>query len=203
MRDIEMKIVRMLAVLPLLGLAGAAPAPADAGAAALSRALALRFQQELGGALQGAIQTQGTAGAVTACTSIAPAVAARMSSESGASVRRTALRNRNPAAAPDAHERATMAVLAVAPVGSSGQLAESSGWTGSGADRQYRYMRAILTAPMCLSCHGKAISPDVAKAIAGAYPGDTATGFMPGEMRGAFSISWTPQALADALAKSQ
>jgi hypothetical protein len=196
-------LMRILITIPLLALAGAAPAPTDDRAAALSRALALQFQQELGSALQAAIKEQGAAGAVTACTSIAPAVATRISATSGASVRRTALRVRNPAAAPDDHERAAMAELAVAPVGEGGQFAERSGWTGSGADRRYRYVRAIPTAPMCLSCHGSAIAPDVAAAIAAAYPGDTATGFAPGQMRGAFSISWTPRALAAALAKAQ
>ncbi|WP_439547145.1 Tll0287-like domain-containing protein [Sandarakinorhabdus sp.] len=194
---------RLIALLPLLALAGAAPAPTEVGAADVSRALALKFQQELGGALQSAIKEQGTAGAVTACNSIAPAVAQRITEQSGASVRRTALRTRNPGAAPDAHERAAMAELAVAPVDAAGQFAERSGWTGSGPDRRYRYVRAIPTAPMCLSCHGSAIAPDVAAAIAAAYPGDTATGFAPGQMRGAFSISWTPQALAAALAKAQ
>ena len=195
--------MRILITISLLALAGAAPAPPEDRAATLSRALALQFQQELGGALQSAIKEQGAAGAVTACTSIAPAVAQRISATSGASVRRTALRTRNPIAAPDAHERAAMAELAAAPVDAAGQFAERSGWTGSGPDRRFRYVRAIPTAPMCLSCHGSSIAPDVAAAIAAAYPGDTATGFAPGQMRGAFSISWTPKALAAALAKAQ
>jgi hypothetical protein len=92
-------------------------------------------------------------------------------------------------------------VLGAAPTSSEGTPKESAGWTGTGADRRFRYLRAIPTAPMCLSCHGSNIAPDVAKAIAAHYPADKATGFAAGDMRGAFSISWTPEALATALAK--
>jgi hypothetical protein len=196
-----MKVIRTFAVLPMLAVIAASP-PADPSfdaATALSRDLSVQFQQELGGALQSAIKAQGTAGAVTACATIAPEVAARLSAESGASVRRTALRNRNPLAAPDDYERTIMAALASVP---AGQRAESAGWTGIGDSRRFRYLRAIPTAPLCLSCHGSAIAPDVATAIAAAYPADKATGFATGDMRGAFSISWTADALKTALTRT-
>jgi hypothetical protein len=200
-----MKIWRILILIPALGTGAAMPAadPSDAAAMALSRALASQFQQELGGALQSAIKSQGTAGAVTACATIAPEVASRISAQSGASVRRTALRNRSPLAVPDAHERTVMTMLATAPANAEGTPAEAGGWTGAGVERRFRYLRAIPTAPMCLSCHGSTIAPDVAKAIAATYPDDAATGFAPGAMRGAFSISWTPAALAAALTKTE
>jgi len=193
---------RIPIVLALLATVAAGP-PADTTtvtsddtAIALSRALAAQFQQELGGALQSAIKTQGTAGAVTACATIAPEVADRLSAQSGASVRRTALRNRNPLAVPDAHENAVMTALAAAPIDAAGKPAETAGWTGLGPEQRFRYIRAIPTAEMCLSCHGTNIAPDVVAAIAATYPDDKATGFAPGSMRGAFSISWTPEALA-------
>jgi hypothetical protein len=197
-----MTIKRIPIALVLLATVAAAP-PADTTtvtsddtAIALSRALAAQFQQELGGALQSAIKTQGNAGAVTACATIAPEVADRLSAQSGASVRRTALRNRNPLAVPDAHERAAMTALASAPLDSAGKPAETASWTGLGPEQRFRYIRAIPTAEMCLSCHGTNIAPDVAAAIVATYPDDKATGFAPGSMRGAFSISWTPEALA-------
>jgi hypothetical protein len=200
-----MNIWRILILLPVLGTVAAMPLPdsSDAAATALSRALASQFQQELGGALQSAIKSQGTAGAVSACAMIAPEVASRISAQSGAGVRRTALRSRNPLAVPDAHERTVMTRLVTAPVNAEGTPAEAGGWTGTGVERRFRYLRAIPTAPMCLSCHGSNIAPDVAAAIATTYPDDAATGFAPGAMRGAFSISWTPAALAAALAKAE
>jgi hypothetical protein len=183
----------------MLAMVAASPAdePSLDAATALSRDVSVQFQQQLGSALQSAIKAQGTAGAVTACATIAPDVAARLSAESGATVRRTAIRYRNPLAAPDDYERTIMAALASAP---AGQMVESAGWTGTGDTRRFRYLRAIPTAPLCLSCHGSTIAPDVAAAIAAAYPNDKATGFASGTMRGAFSISWTPDTLAAALA---
>lgn len=200
-----MNIWRTLTLIPLLGTLAAAPPPdvADAAATQLARTLASQFQQELGGALADAIKTQGTAGAVRMCAIIAPEVASRISKQSGATVRRTALLSRNPLAVPDAHERIVMKNLAAAPLDSAGKPAEVAGWTGTGSALQFRYIRAIPTAPMCVSCHGTDIAPDVAAAIATAYPADKATGFAPGTMRGAFSISWTPNALAKALAQAE
>jgi hypothetical protein len=57
-------------------------------------------------------------------------------------------------------------------------------------------MRAIPMEPLCTTCHGKTLAPDVAAAIAKAYPNDQATGFEPGQLRGAVSVVWpaTPAA---------
>jgi hypothetical protein len=63
-------------------------------------------------------------------------------------------------------------------------------------------MRAIPTAPVCTTCHGATVAPDVAAAIAARYPEDRATGFSPGDLRGAFSIAWTGKALATAKASA-
>jgi hypothetical protein len=53
-------------------------------------------------------------------------------------------------------------------------------------------MRAIPTDALCLTCHGKTLAPDLAAAIARNYPGDQATGFELGQLRGAFSVTWPP-----------
>jgi hypothetical protein len=55
---------------------------------------------------------------------------------------------------------------------------------------EHLYMRAIPMEALCTTCHGATLAPDVAAAIARAYPGDQATGFTPGELRGAFSVVW-------------
>jgi hypothetical protein len=180
----------------LMGLMLAAPVMANGvDPAQRSRALADRFQGELMTALQAAIAEKGVAGAVGACTVVAPEIASRLSAESGAVVRRTAIRARNPAAKPDAHEAAVLEDLAKAPM-ADGRPREVAGWVGADDAEQFRYMRAIPTGPVCVACHGKTIAPDVAAAIAKAYPDDKATGFAVGELRGAFSIRWDKAALA-------
>jgi mono/diheme cytochrome c family protein len=50
------------------------------------------------------------------------------------------------------------------------------------------YMRAIPTLDACLTCHGSDLAPEVAAKIAEVYPGDEATGFEVGDLRGAFSL---------------
>jgi hypothetical protein len=163
----------------------------DAGIEARSEALADRFQKELMSALTAAMAADGPQGAITVCASVAPALAAQLSEESGAIVRRTALRTRNPAAVADATERRVMESWAAAPLGEDGRPRR---WMArEGGD--YRYMRAIPTMPMCLACHGDNVAPDVAAAIRAHYPEDQATGFAPGQLRGAFSIRWDAAAL--------
>ena len=51
-------------------------------------------------------------------------------------------------------------------------------------------MRPIVLAPQCLGCHGKVaeLAPGVAAVLAQRYPGDLATGYAAGDLRGAFSV---------------
>lgn len=168
-------------------------------AQARSEILADRFQKELLGALTVAMAAEGPQGAIGVCSSIAPAFAERLSEESGASVRRTALRTRNPAARADATEQRVMASWVAAPLDADGR---PKIWTAREGN-EFRYMRAIPTMPMCLSCHGENIAPEVTAAIRAHYPHDQATGFAPGELRGAFSIRWDEAALASAIRKEE
>ena len=168
-------------------------------AQARSEILADRFQKELLSALTAAMAAEGPQGAIGVCSSIAPALAAQLSEESGASVRRTALRARNRAAKADATEQRVMEGWANAPLGEDGKPRR---WTAHEGD-QYRYMRAIPTMPMCLACHGENIAPEVTAAIRANYPGDQATGFAPGQLRGAFSIRWDEAALSRAIRKGE
>jgi hypothetical protein len=166
---------------------------------ARSRALADRYQQRLLAALTAALANGGPVAAIGTCADEAPRIASELSAASGASVRRTALRTRNPLAAPDAVERNVLEALRAAPLAADGSLAERSGWDGGGGGGgvapRYRYFRAIPTGPLCLTCHGPAVDPALRAAIQARYPRDAATGFAAGELRGAFSIAWTADAL--------
>ncbi|MEQ8860523.1 MAG: DUF3365 domain-containing protein [Pseudomonadales bacterium] len=156
-----------------------------------SRAIALEFQKTLGGALKLAMADGGPVSAISVCAEVAPAIAARMSAETGATVSRTALRVRNPENAPDADAvevleqfRARIAAAEPGPI-------EHLGPNGAGGTR---YLRAIPLDPLCVACHGAVLAPDVAAAVAARYPDDRATGFEPGELRGAFLIDWPASA---------
>lgn len=54
-------------------------------------------------------------------------------------------------------------------------------------------MKAIPTGGVCIACHGAELDPAIAQKINELYPDDQATGYKPGDIRGAFTISQTIQ----------
>jgi hypothetical protein len=194
---------RMLSVCCLVVLSTAclsAPARAeDSVPEWLIRSRAIT--QQLGAALKAelgaAIAKSGPAGAIDVCRTRAPEIAAKLSSESGATVTRTALRVRNPANAPDDLQRAVLEQFDDdLKAGHVEQPLEAALEINRGGSKERRYMRAIPTDAMCLTCHGTSLAPDVAAVIAKQYPADRATGFATGQLRGAFSVVWPAVPLA-------
>jgi len=151
-------------------------------------AFAGRLQQTLGEALA----SGGPVAATAVCAIDAPIIAADASREHDMVLARTALRVRNPDNAPDAFERAILerfsaAVSAGTPIAT---LEHIEIVTAADGARVFRFMKAIpmLDQP-CSACHGPALSAEVTAAVRMSYPDDQATGFLPGELRGAFSVS--------------
>lgn len=167
------------------------PAPLDEAAiTARSAPVAQEFQQQLKAQLVEALQNGGPMAAVSVCKEAAPAIAAAMSADSGAQVSRIATKHRNPAGAvPDAM-RGEYDALAAQPV-IDGAPAARIWRSGEGEGAQIHYLSAIpMQEQPCSVCHGTNIDPALKAHIDGLYPGDLATGFVPGEMRGALLISW-------------
>lgn len=152
-----------------------------------SREIASRFQQTLGGKLGQALAEGGPVRAIAFCQAEAPRMAAQLSAETGARVGRTSLRTRRPANAADARARALLADFQRQVDAGASKPPEHF---EIAADGSARYSRAILIQPLCLSCHGQALAPEVRAALAQHYPDDQATGYALGELRGAFQIDW-------------
>jgi hypothetical protein len=197
-------VISLVSIFSLAACKSDGPAKSQAvpieKAQAQSEALADRFQKQLLGTLTKTMESEGPSGAVNACATAAPALAQQLSKESGASIRRTALRTRNPAALADATELRIMESWAGAPLDEGGRPKQ---WSSYEEKDEYRFMRAIPTMPMCLACHGESIAPDVSEAIRARYPQDQATGFSVGQLRGAVSIRWDQAALAQAISQSE
>lgn len=155
---------------------------------AAGRAMAQQFGGELKSTLESAIAAKGAAAAILVCRDEAPRIAARVSAQHGAAVARTASRVRNPANAPQPWQRTVLASFEQRL--SRGEKPEGLESFETDADGSARYMKAIVTAPVCVVCHGGAIAPDVQHALNEYYPNDDATGFRVGDLRGAFSIEW-------------
>jgi hypothetical protein len=106
-------------------------------------------------------------------------------------VGRTALKLRNPANAPLDWQRSVLESFATQlATGASPASLEFTQTVGSAGGLERRWMKPIMTAPLCLGCHGRTLAPGVAEALAEKYPRDEATGFEAGQLRGAFYVVW-------------
>lgn len=190
--------VRIAIVLVTGAIAWWDSGPARAGEtsdASLQRARAAI--KELGEGLKGqlaeAIKAGGPQSAIAVCRTAAPQLAADASEKHGLSVRRTALKVRNPDNAPDAWERKVLEdFLKRAAAGEDMAKLEHSEPVTENGLQIIRYMKAIpMTAEPCSTCHGTAIEPGLKAQIEQLYPADQATGFNPGEVRGAFTVRIT------------
>ena len=171
-----MKAIRQSALFIFLFCAGASVAD-DQGVGAQ---LLAPFKRDLKAALIEGMQS-GPAEAIDACRVKAPQIAADISVD-GVRVGRSSQRLRNPGNA--------------GPHWVDGVLDE---WQAQGkfeavivplTDARTGYAEPILVAPLCLTCHGEALSPDVAERIGALYPEDRATGYRAGDLRGAFWVEY-------------
>ena len=162
----------------------------EAALQAEARGLIKDYGAALLGVLKSTLETSGPVEAIGFCNREAPALAATASQQSGWTVARTSLKPRNPNAAPDDFERRVMTefvaqIAAGTPAASlhHAEIVEQNG------EQVFRYIQAIPTGELCLTCHGSGLKPEVAAKIRALYPADQATGFAPGQMRGAFTLS--------------
>lgn len=163
-----------------------AEGPTDAALKAEAAAIVKRFGGSLKPKLVGAIQSGGLANAIDVCAVEAPAIAARLSEETGWQVRRVSLKPRNlSAASPDPFERA---VLEQFDQRRADGEDPATLVTAQRVDDHYRFIKAQVVEGLCLNCHGQSLSPEVSEALRQHYPGDTATGYTLGQVRGAFSL---------------
>lgn len=138
---------------------------------ALQQRLAQRLMEEVG--------RGGAVAAVNVCRDEAQKLTVEVAREKGMKLGRTSHRLRNPANA--------------APEWLRGVVAESAGIKVAGAkplvfelDGRLGVARPLGVQSLCASCHGdsKGFSPELATALATAYPQDRATGFVEGDLRG-------------------
>ena len=58
------------------------------------------------------------------------------------------------------------------------------------ADNRWGYAEPIIVQPLCLTCHGSELPPDVAARLSELYPEDRAVGFEAGDLRGVFWLEF-------------
>lgn len=182
---------RLLAATLTLGIAAALPAQAsDLVDQQLQdyRQAAQTFGKTLKGELQAAMKQGGPMAAVSVCNERAPEIAAQLSEETGFTLRRTSLKPR--ATPPTDWEREVLEQFEARRA--DGEPPKAIEWhevTNADGGKQLRYMKAIGTQGVCLTCHGTDIDPALKAKIDKLYPEDQAVGFEEGDIRGAFSIT--------------
>lgn len=156
-----------------------------------SRHVAQTFGTTLKDALQRAIQNGGPVNGIAVCHEKAGQIAADLGQKQEMLVGRTSLKLRNPANAPDNWELAVLKQFEARKA--QGEPVDKLEFFAVIDDDQgqktFRYMKAIPTAGLCLSCHGENIDPAVDVKLKEIYPNDKARGFKEGELRGAFTFA--------------
>ncbi|MBK9586538.1 MAG: DUF3365 domain-containing protein [Alphaproteobacteria bacterium] len=123
--------------------------------------------------------------AIGICHEKAPEIVIDVSQDTNIILRRTSLRWRNPANAPDEWEAEILTKFEE----QKSQGAKMENLTALKQTTEgLRFMRAIPTQGVCMTCHGDTIAPKISSKIKEYYPDDKAIDFKNGDIRGAFSI---------------
>ena len=183
-----------LVVLPILVITGPslAASPTVPGAdLAQAREIAGTVPASLLAVLKAELEQNGPEGAIGACRDKAPAMARAASEKTGWQVRRASLRNRSPKGVPDAWERSVlMRFDASAAAGAEPATLEVHELVNEDGKTWVRYAKALPTQTLCVQCHGATdkLSDPVKARLQTLYPDDHATGYEPGQIRGALFL---------------
>jgi hypothetical protein len=144
----------------------------EAGAAAV-----LPFKKSLKGALVAGLE-QGPASAIAACRDEAPKLAQKASS-GGVRVGRASHRLRNPANAPKPWMEPLLELYETDPDSREPAVVLID-------DQTVGYIEPIYMQPLCVTCHGAELAPDLDAKLKELYPEDQARGYAAGDLRGVF-----------------
>ena len=138
--------------------------------------------------LTAAVQEGGVVHAVDFCSTSAIELTAGVAQEQGLDVKRTSMKYRNPANAPDEDETEALKYYESA-LAEAGEL--PGPWIQKASREEYRFYRPLVVAPPCLTCHGSPaeINPAVQAILDERYPDDLATGYAVGDFRGVIRVA--------------
>jgi hypothetical protein len=180
-----------------LALLAATSAPHPALAAPREEAIkgAEAMIRELGGELKNdltaAMEAGGPAQAIQVCVSVGQEKAVAVAARHPGRIHRVSLKLRNRENRPNELERRLLENMEADNAVGNLQPTYTVPFSEKG-DEYLLVMKPIVTAPVCLSCHGTAatLHPDAVAPLAEHYPDDEATGYEVGQVRGAFSVAY-------------
>ncbi len=155
----------------------------------LSREISKELGTQLKSKLVSTMQSGGPEAAISVCNIDAINIAEDISNRNNLEVGRTSLKIRNPANKPDAWETKQLEWFnSQQASGIDVKTLEKSEIVKENGKKIFRYMKAIPIQEPCMLCHGAVLSTVVKEKIRELYPQDQATGYKPGQIRGAFTI---------------
>jgi len=175
-------------------LAGCASTPSPEQQAKLadeSRATVMELIKKTAGTLQQELGANGPEAAIVVCREKAPQIARGIMEEKKVQVRRVTTKQRNPRSAPDAWETKVLQDFeARLAKGEKPDSVEHYQVVNEDGKPIFRYMKALPTLPLCMTCHGASeyIPAGVQAKLKELYPHDQATGYSVGMLRGAVSL---------------
>lgn len=177
-------MLRSIALLSCVAACSSQRGAPEPGAADRARGAAVvaELKKSLVGALQGALG-QGAPSAVAACHSMAPALTASLARD-GVIAGRATRKPRNPVN--EARGWQADALTELERKHAAKELAGAS-FARRLPDRRIAYAEPLIIQELCLTCHGADVPPEVRAILADKYPGDRATGYAVGDLRG---VAW-------------
>jgi Protein of unknown function (DUF3365) len=154
-----------------------------------ARKVSDQLAEKFRGLLLQEIGKGGFSSAVRVCSELAQEITLQLSAGTGHQVRRISLKYRNPMNIPDAYEQRKLEEFNV--LNQKKELSnEYSEIIEEHGKRSLRYLRPLIVAPLCITCHGpkENIPQEVKTILADRYPDDRATGFLVGDVRGAITV---------------
>ena len=165
------------------------PDPSVGQALEKARQMADQLADQVRGVLFEELKKGGYPGAVQACSELAQEITRQFNTQPGHLIRRVSLKYRSPRDIPDDYEKGKLEefdrlqqerrlppeIFEIQRVGHQPLL---------------RYMKPLITLPMCLPCHGprEKIPEEVKGILERKYPHDRATEYRTGDVRGAISV---------------
>jgi len=155
-----------------------------------SRKVIKEFAGQLKGRLQEGMIEGGPVKAVTICKTEASDIAQKVSDKYGWEIGRTSLKTRNTNNGPDKWEKNVLENFEKRKeAGEDPTKLEHFEIVNRSGKQYFRYMKAIPTGGVCLSCHGEKLDSKLTTKLDTLYPNDQARGFTIGDLRGAFTIT--------------
>lgn len=136
--------------------------------------------------LEVAMKTGGPVAAISLCHTKAPKIAEAIGIENGMEISRISLKNRNPLMGVPNDWQTTVLKDFEAKQSAGEDLATMT--YAEVVGKEFRFMKAIPTSAVCLTCHGTELSPKITAKLTELYPHDKATGYKEGDLRGAFVV---------------